>query len=81
MKNDHFKALQNLSAEENFEAYMEAMVSVGPHPDLLRAAQFCKERFSHIPFYAERAKKYPDFWLNFAAGSVNIGLDPSTGEL
>lgn len=36
-----------------------------------RAARRLKEHLSQVPFYAERAKNNPDYWLDLAASAVN----------
>lgn len=36
-----------------------------------RAALRLKERYSQIPFYAERAAKDPNYWSDLAASAVN----------
>ena len=35
------------------------------------AAQRLKERYSHVPFHAERAKRKPNYWRTLASSAVN----------
>ncbi|WP_019601710.1 hypothetical protein [Teredinibacter turnerae] len=38
---------------------------------LQRAAERLKQRYSHIPFYAARAKNNPGYWRDLASSEVN----------
>jgi len=37
-----------------------------------RAKLRLQERYSHLPWYAERAKKDPHYWDSLAGSAVNI---------
>jgi hypothetical protein len=38
---------------------------------LQQVAERLKERYSHIPFYAEKAKRNPEYWRDSADSAVN----------
>ena len=65
-----------LRSLEDVRAWGQTEAGLKWEAQLQRAAQRLKERYSHMPFYAAKAKNDPDYWIRLAGSEPNLGLLP-----
>lgn|GEM_PF-3887904 len=65
--------MERFTPEEKFKRSLRAeeLRELRANPKLRRAARHLRERYSQVPFYAERAKRISGYWLLLATSEVN----------
>ena len=61
----------NSSLDPVEKAHLRRLAEVLGRLQLREAARALKERYSSVPFYAERAKNNPQYWRDLALSAVH----------